>query len=176
MVKQRQEVLRESYDVCTCSRPGSGSIGRRSDRIRADACRHSRRPPADHNPRRRSRKAVDGVERLLYVTDKSGVSVYDINDSHRLLRKIDVPGTGDYKGISASVQLGKLYLTSYKKDELVCVDLATDKILWRRHYSDGYADSQAMTPDGKTLYLRCATATVGGSSTRPPGIRRRRSR
>ena len=50
-------------------------------------------------------------------------------------------------------QLGKLYITSYKKDELVCIDLATEKIDWRRHYSDGYADSQAITPDGKTLYL-----------------------
>src|SRR4249920_2539064 len=94
-------------------------------------------------------KVSGGLERLLYVTDRSGVSVYDINDSHRLLRKIDVPDTGDYKGISASVQLGKLYLTSYKKDELVCLDLATDKILWRRHYSDGYADSPAITLDGK---------------------------
>src|SRR3954470_21947335 len=84
-------------------------------------------------------KVTGGVERLLYVTDKSGVSVYDINDSHKLLRKIEVPETGDYKGISASVQLGKLYLTSYKKDELVCLDLATEKILWRRHYDDGYA-------------------------------------
>ena len=64
-------------------------------------------------------KTVNGLERLLYVTDKSGMSVYDINDSHKLLRKIEVPDTGDYKGISASVQLGKLYLTSYKKDELV---------------------------------------------------------
>ena len=98
-------------------------------------------------------KVEGGLERLLYVTDRSGISVYDINDSHKLLRKIDVPGTGDYKGISASVQLGRLFLTSYLKDELVCIDLNTDTILWRRHYSDGYADSPAITPDGKTLYL-----------------------
>jgi DNA-binding beta-propeller fold protein YncE len=98
-------------------------------------------------------KIEGGVERLLYVTDRSGISVYDINDAHKLLRKIDVADTGDYKGISASPQLGKLYVTSYQKDELLCLDLATDKIVWRRHYSDGYADSQAITPDGKTLYL-----------------------
>jgi DNA-binding beta-propeller fold protein YncE len=98
-------------------------------------------------------KIEGGLERLLYVTDRSGISVYDINDSHKLLRKIDVPDTGDYKGISASVELGKLYITSYKKDDLVCIDLATEKIDWRRHYSDGYADSQGITPDGKTLYL-----------------------
>jgi len=98
-------------------------------------------------------KIEGGVERLLYVMDRSGISVYDINDSHKLLRKIDLPDTGDYKGISASVQLGKLYVTSYKKDELICIDLGAEKIDWRRHYSDGYADSQAITPDGKTLYL-----------------------
>src|SRR5690242_17097578 len=98
-------------------------------------------------------KVVNGVERLLYVTNKTGISVYDINDSHRLLRNIDVPDTSEYKGISASPQLGKLYLTSNLKDELLCIDLATDAIDWRRHYSDGYADSQAITPDGKTLYV-----------------------
>ena len=51
------------------------------------------------------------------------------------------------------MSLGKLYLTSNLKDELVCIDLATDKIDWRRHYDGGYADSQAITPDGKTLYV-----------------------
>jgi DNA-binding beta-propeller fold protein YncE len=104
-------------------------------------------------PARTTGKLVNGTERLLYVADKSGLSVYDINNSHKLLRKIEVPDTANYKGISASPQLGKLYLTSNLKDELVCIDLATEKIDWRRHYSDGYADSQAMTPDGKTIYL-----------------------
>lgn len=98
-------------------------------------------------------KLAGGVERLLYVADKSGLSVYDINDGHRFLRKIDVPDTANYKGISASVPLGKLYLTSNLKDELVCLDLATDAITWRRRYPEGYPDSQAMTPDGRTIYV-----------------------
>ena len=107
---------------------------------------------ADRTTRSRG-KVVNGLERLLYITGKTGVSIYDINDNHKLLRKFDVPDTADYKGISASVSLGKLYLTSNLKDELVCIDLATDKIDWRRHYEGGYADSQAITPDGKTLYV-----------------------
>ena len=107
---------------------------------------------ADRTTRSRG-KVVNGLERLLYITGKTGVSIYDINDDHKLLRKFDVPDTADYKGISASVSLGKLYLTSNLKDELVCIDLATDKIDWRRHYEGGYADSQAITPDGKTLYV-----------------------
>jgi len=80
------------------------------------------------------------------------ITVYDINDGHKLLRKIDVPDSGGYKGISASPQLGKLYVTSYLKDELICLDLLTDKILWRKKYGK-YADSSAITPDGKTLYV-----------------------
>jgi DNA-binding beta-propeller fold protein YncE len=109
--------------------------------------------PATQAQTKSSGKVVNGIERLLYVSNKTGVSIYDINDGHKFLRKFDVPDTADYKGISASVSLGKLYLTSNLKDELVCIDLATDKIDWRRHYDGGYADSQAITPDGKTLYV-----------------------
>ena len=98
-------------------------------------------------------KVANGIERLLYISNKTGVSVYDINDGHKFLRNFEVPDSTEYKGISASVSLGKLYLTSNSKDELICIDLATDKIDWRRHYDGGYADSQAITPDGKTLYV-----------------------
>lgn len=97
-------------------------------------------------------KTLHHVERRLYVTDKTGISVYDIDNGHQLLHKIDVPDSGDYKGIAASSQLGKLYVTSYKKDELICLDLKTEKVDWRKHLGN-YADSMAMTPDGKRMYL-----------------------
>src|SRR4051794_16148547 len=84
-------------------------------------------------------KVADGVERLLYVTNNSGISVYDINDGHKLLRKIDIPDSGGYKGISASPQLGKLYVTSNRGDELIALDLRTDAIVWRKKYGK-YAD------------------------------------
>src|SRR5262245_13349650 len=70
----------------------------------------------------------------LYVTDKTGISVYDIDDGHKLVRKIDLPGTGDYKGVAASPQLGKLYVTSYKGDELICLDLHNDAVVWKKKY------------------------------------------
>jgi len=63
-----------------------------------------------------------------------------------------LPGTGDYKGIAASPQLGKLYVTSYKDDQLICLDLRSDAVLWKKKYGK-YADSMAITPDGKTMYL-----------------------
>lgn len=92
------------------------------------------------------------VERRLYVTDKSGISVYDIDHGHKLLHRIEVPDSGDYKGIAASAPLGKLYVTSYKKDDLISIDLKTEKVVWRKHLGN-YADSMAMTPDGKRMYL-----------------------
>lgn len=92
-------------------------------------------------------------QRLLYVAEDHGlVYVYDIDDGHRLLRKFEVPGTGSYKGISADPIRGKLYLSSYVGDQFVCVDLKTEKTDWSIPV-DGYPDSQAITPDGKYIYL-----------------------
>ncbi len=97
-------------------------------------------------------KIVNGLERLLYVTDKSGISVYDIHEDHRLQRRIEIPDSGAYKGISVSVPLERLYVTSNLRDELISIDLKTDAVVWRRK-PGRYVDSQAITPDGKLLYV-----------------------
>ena len=98
-----------------------------------------------------ARRAVQ-VERRLYVTDASGVSVYDIDHGHALLRKIAIPNSGDYKGIGASAQLGRLYVTSHRGDELIAIDLATDSVVWRKNVGK-YADSFWVTPDGKRIWM-----------------------
>ncbi|MEP7108212.1 MAG: YncE family protein [Ferruginibacter sp.] len=93
------------------------------------------------------------TERLLYVAEDQGwVYIYDINNGHKLVRKFEVPGTGEFKGICADAVRGKLYLSSYVNDQLVCVDLKTEKIDWTL-YIPGYPDSPAITPDGKYIYL-----------------------
>lgn len=93
------------------------------------------------------------VQRLLYVAEDHGfVYVYDIDNGHQFLRKFEVPGTGSYKGISADPKRGKLYLSSYVGDQFVCVDLKNEKVDWSLPIN-GYPDSQAMTPDGKFIYL-----------------------
>jgi DNA-binding beta-propeller fold protein YncE len=93
-----------------------------------------------------------GLERRLYVTDKTGISVYDIDRGHALVRKIVIPDSGDYPGIAASPQLGRLYVTSHTRDELIAIDLATDAVVWRRTLGK-YADSMWVTPDGRRIYL-----------------------
>lgn len=92
------------------------------------------------------------LERRLYVTNATGISVYDIDHGHQFVRKIDIPDSGDYKGIAASPQLGRLYLTSHRGDELICLDLATDAVAWRRNVG-AYADSHWVTPDGRRIYM-----------------------
>jgi len=92
------------------------------------------------------------VERRLYVADASGVSVYDIDRGHAFIRTITIPSSGDYKGIGASAQLGRLYVTSHRGDELIAIDLATDSIVWRKNLGK-YADSFWVTPDGRRIYL-----------------------
>jgi DNA-binding beta-propeller fold protein YncE len=92
------------------------------------------------------------IERRLYVTNATGISVYDIDHGHARLRTIDIPNSGDYKGIAASAALGRLYVTSHRGDELICLDLSTDAVLWRKHVG-AYADSHWVTPDGMRIYM-----------------------
>jgi len=101
---------------------------------------------------RKTGKLAGGLERLLYVTDRSGISVYDINDAHKLLGSIDVPETGGYYGIAASPQLGQIYLSSNVKRDMVALDIATEKIVWRNNHAK-FPDSFMVTPDGKTIYV-----------------------
>src|SRR5260370_39635153 len=91
--------------------------------------------------------AAAGVERRMYVTDNSGISVYDIDNGHKLLRKIELPGTGEYKGIAASPQLGRRYVPSVKGDVLLCLDLRNDDVLWQQNYGT-YTDIVPITPSG----------------------------
>ena len=97
-------------------------------------------------------RAAPPIERRLYVTNASGISVYDIDNGHAFLRKIDIPDSGDYKGIAASPRLGWLYVTSHRGDVLICLDLSTDAVLWRKNVGP-YADSHWVTPDGMRIYM-----------------------
>jgi len=55
------------------------------------------------------------------------------------------------KGIAADVSDRRLYLTTPKL--LAAFDLTTDKMGWQKSYPGG-CDRLAISPDGKTLYVR----------------------
>ena len=99
--------------------------------------------------------AVPGIRNYLEYGGH-GVLVYDIDNGHRLVRRIASGGLTDdgkpinVKGVCASAVTGRLYVSTIKS--LQCYDLLTDKILWEKTYEGG-CDRMSMTPDGKTMYL-----------------------
>ena len=111
------------------------------------------------------------VHRLLYAAMDREIVVYDISAGHQYLKTLSVlgdggvvpdaslpshgdHGPGNFRGICADAASGRLWVTYHPTDELICMDLNTDKVLWRKKYGK-HVDSQAITPDGKTIYLPC---------------------
>ncbi|HEY8174349.1 MAG TPA: hypothetical protein VIF32_01530 [Gemmatimonadaceae bacterium] len=103
---------------------------------------------------------------LLYVAEPGirnytewggiGILVYDAGDDFRLVRRIPTlqPAASErpepVKGICASAVAGRVYVSTTKR--MLCLDLATDALLWNRTY-DGGCDRMSITPDGRTIYL-----------------------
>ncbi len=116
----------------------------------------------------RGAEAGDGApaSRRLYVAEPGirnyleygghGVLVYDIDHGHRLLRRIPTAGLDEQgkpinvKGICASARTGRLYVSTIR--QLMCIDLASDKLLWEHRYDSG-CDRMAITPDGATIIM-----------------------
>jgi DNA-binding beta-propeller fold protein YncE len=111
--------------------------------------------------------AKPGEKRLLYVAVPGirnyhergghGVLVFDIDDGHKLVRRIPAKGLkktdgtpANVKGVVANAATQRLYVSTLEK--LTCFDLLTDKILWEKEYEGG-CDRMALSPDGKVMYL-----------------------
>jgi hypothetical protein len=104
--------------------------------------------------------------RLLYVAEPGirnyleygghGVLVYDIDQGHKLLRRIKASGLDEknqplnIKGVCASAVTKRLYVSTTRT--LTCFDLLTDKIIWEKGYDRG-CDRMSISPDGKFLYV-----------------------
>lgn len=111
-------------------------------------------------------EASAGRRRLLYVATPGirdyleygghGVLVYDIDDGHKLLRRIPAGGKDgsgkpmNVKGIAASAKTRRLYVSTIKS--LECFDLETDRLLWEKTYEGG-CDRMSIAPDGSHLYV-----------------------
>jgi DNA-binding beta-propeller fold protein YncE len=108
---------------------------------------------------------VKGERRLLYVAcpgirnylefGGAGILVFDIDDGHRFVKRIDTPESqlekpDNVKGICVCAAAKRLYFTTTKK--LFCLDLVTEKTLWHAELPLG-CDRMSITPDGKLLYV-----------------------
>jgi len=115
------------------------------------------------------RQAAGGEKHLLYVASPGirnyveyggvGLLVYDIDRGYKWVKRIPTWPAGDgsagqaaenVKGIAASAQTGKLYVSTPKR--MACFDLLTEKKVWEKEYEGG-CDRMAISPDGRVLYV-----------------------
>jgi len=99
--------------------------------------------------------AVPGIRDYLQYGGH-GVLVFDIDNGHKFVRRIQSAGMNDkgkpinVKGICVSLSLQRLYVSTI--ESLMSFDLANDKIVWEKRY-DGGCDRMAISPDGATIYM-----------------------
>src|SRR5438132_7747416 len=85
----------------------------------------------------------------------AGILVFDIDDGHKLIKRIATPASleekpDNIKGVCSCAATQRLYFTTTKK--LYCVDLVSEKTLWETAPPNG-TDRMSITPDGKICYV-----------------------
>jgi DNA-binding beta-propeller fold protein YncE len=85
-----------------------------------------------------------------------GILVFDINNNHRFVKRINTQGfhsngkPSNVKGIAVSIPLNSIYISTL--ESLQRIDLTTDKLVWEKKFEDG-CDRMAISPNGLTMYL-----------------------
>jgi hypothetical protein len=107
-----------------------------------------------------SLQAADaGLKRYLYMSTPDGaqsggsgkgILVFDIDQGHRFVRRIDIPFKEGLRGFCGSVKNHAVYYSSTSR-LLGAFDLETEQVLWERQLEAG-VDRACITPDGRKLY------------------------
>jgi hypothetical protein len=104
--------------------------------------------------------AAAPLKRYLYMStpDASqlggsgkGILVFDIDDGHKFVRRIDVPFKEGLRGFCGNLKRHAVYYSDTNR-RLGAFDLESEKILWEKQYDSG-CDRACITPDGKKLYV-----------------------
>ncbi len=99
--------------------------------------------------------ATPGVRNYLEYGGH-GLLVFDVDHDHRFVKRIPLAGKDEQgkpinvKGICGSASTGRVYISTIRS--LMCVDFATEKLLWEKTYPGG-CDRMSITPDGRKIYL-----------------------
>ena len=99
--------------------------------------------------------AVPGIRNYIEYGG-TGLLIYDVDDGHRLLRRIPTfpldagVEPENVKGIAASAATGRLYVSTFRR--VASFDLTTDTMVWSRAYEGG-CDRMALSPDGTLMYV-----------------------
>jgi hypothetical protein len=88
--------------------------------------------------------------------DRGSISVYDIEDGHRLVKTIrTVPSVADVRGVAVSAITGKLYVAfrdASGTGMIYCLNVYNDEVLWDKAVGPS-VDRLAINPDGQLLYV-----------------------
>ncbi len=106
--------------------------------------------------------AASGEKHYLYVSTPdgaqmdsgsgNGILVFDIDDGHRFVRRIEVPSFKEgLRGFCGSAKTRRVYYGT-TNHRLGCFDLESEKVVWEKTYKWG-CDRSCITTDGKKLYV-----------------------
>ncbi len=83
--------------------------------------------------------------------DGAGILIFDIDDGHKLVRRIDIPIFSEgLRGFTGNLKTHSVYYSTTNR-RLGMFDLETEKIVWEKTY-DGGCDRSSITLDGKKIY------------------------
>ena len=82
----------------------------------------------------------------------AGILIFDIDDGHKLVRRIDIPVFEEgLRGFAASLATHSAYFST-QNPRIGAFDLETDQITWEQTYELG-SDRSSITMDGKKIYV-----------------------
>jgi DNA-binding beta-propeller fold protein YncE len=84
--------------------------------------------------------------------DGAGILIFDIDDGHKLVRRIDIPAFKEgLRGFAGNLKTHSVYFGTTNR-RVGAFDLETEKIVWDKTFAAG-ADRSSITMDGKKLYV-----------------------
>jgi hypothetical protein len=82
----------------------------------------------------------------------AGILVFDIDDGHKLVKRIDVPNFEEgLRGFTGSARTHCVYYSTTNR-RLGCFDVETEKTVWDQTYAAG-CDRSSITQDGRKIYV-----------------------
>jgi WD40 repeat protein len=107
------------------------------------------------------------IHHYEYVFDDGLISVYDMDNSQKLIKTIGLPQTEEgIRGVTVAPSTHLLFI-SYGGDgtnfngSVLAYDLVAEKVVWTVHLKTGI-DSGEVSPDGKRLYMPTGENTPSG--------------
>lgn len=85
-------------------------------------------------------------------SDPPGILVFDIDNDHKFVRRIEVPAFAEgLRGFAGNLKTHRAYFSTTNR-RLGVFDLETEKVLWEKTYDAG-CDRSSVTMDGKKIYV-----------------------